>query len=213
MESTHRRRERLISSVRLLAREGYSTLTPKHFAAIAPLSNHGVFEAGAVLVGTHAFEVFVNRLGIRVAAFATEDVDVARPGKLALVRIPKGGLLELLRESGIDFVGVPQLDRESPPRASRRGAIALHVRSTGSGNGGRGGSSSQFRSWELTPWRCPTFGISLLKHNAVPQFRVTARPWYASRCPNASQSTSCLSRACARIARRKARRTCAKQLP
>jgi hypothetical protein len=65
-----------------------------------------VFEAGAVLVGTHAFEVIVNRLGIRVAVFATEDVDIARPGKLALEKAPKGGLLELLRESGIDFVDV-----------------------------------------------------------------------------------------------------------
>jgi len=102
------------ASVRLLAREGYSVLSPKHLAAIAPLATHGVFEAGGVLVGTHAFEVIVNRLGIRVATFATEDIDLARPGKLALARIPKGGLLELLRESGIDFVDVPALNRKDP---------------------------------------------------------------------------------------------------
>lgn len=104
----------LLASVRLLRREGYSVLTPKHFAAIAPLSNHGLFQAGAVLVGTHAFTVIANRLGIRVAVFATEDVDLARPGKLALQRIPEGGLLELLRESGIDFVGVPALNPRDP---------------------------------------------------------------------------------------------------
>jgi hypothetical protein len=94
-------------SVRLLIREGYSALTPKHLAALAPLYKYKIFDAGAVLVGTHAFEVIVNRMGIRVAVFATEDVDVARPNKLAVKRIPKGGLLELLRESGIDFVDVP----------------------------------------------------------------------------------------------------------
>jgi hypothetical protein len=105
----------ILASVRLLSREGYSILGPKHLAAIAPLSNHGVFEAGAVLVGTHAFEVIVNRLGIRVASFATEDVDVARPGKLALAKPAQGGLLELLRESGIDFVDVPALNRRDPP--------------------------------------------------------------------------------------------------
>lgn len=98
----------------LLAREGYSLLPPKHFAAIAPLVNHGVFEAGAVLVGTHAFEVIVNRLGIRAAAFATEDVDLARPGKLALASRAPGGLLAMLRESGIDFVEVPPLDPRQP---------------------------------------------------------------------------------------------------
>lgn len=105
----------LLQSVRLLAREGYATLTPKHLAAIAPLSDHGIFAAGAVLVGTHAFEVIANRLGIRVPAFATEDIDVARPGKLALETPPAGGLLELLRQSGIDFVDVPALDRRDPP--------------------------------------------------------------------------------------------------
>jgi hypothetical protein len=66
-------------------------------------------------VGTHAFEVIVNRLGIRVAAFATEDIDIARPGKLALEGAPKGGLLELLRESGIDFVDVPGFSKGAPP--------------------------------------------------------------------------------------------------
>jgi len=105
----------LLKGIRLLAREGFRVLNPKHLAALAPLSTHRIFEAGAVLVGTHAFEVIVNRLGIRVASFATEDVDIARPGKLALEKPPKGGLVELLRESGIDFVGVPGFKRGAPP--------------------------------------------------------------------------------------------------
>lgn len=104
----------LLKSVRLLAREGYLTLTPRHFAAIAPLANHGLFQAGAILVGTHAFEVIVNRLGIRAEPFATEDVDIARNAKLALQKPLEGGLLELLRRSGIDFVTVPQFDPRHP---------------------------------------------------------------------------------------------------
>lgn len=87
----------VLASVRLLAREGYSTLAPKHFAAIAALSNRGIFAAGAVLIGTHAFEVIANRMGLRAAARATEGVDIARPAKLALDRTPKGALLEMLR--------------------------------------------------------------------------------------------------------------------
>ena len=103
------------SSVRLLAREGYATLGPKPLAALAPLCKHKIFEAGAVLVGTHAFEVVVNRIGIRVAVLATEDVDVARPHKLALGKPPAGGMLGLLRESGIDFVDVPPFTHGAPP--------------------------------------------------------------------------------------------------
>jgi hypothetical protein len=105
----------LQAGIRLLARDGYSMLEPKHLAALVPLARYRVFAAGAVLVGTHAFEVIVNRLGIRVAVLATEDVDIARPGKLALEKLPQGGLLALLRESGIDFVDVPGFTRGAPP--------------------------------------------------------------------------------------------------
>jgi hypothetical protein len=102
------------ASIRLLSREGYALLSPKHLAALVPLADAGVFGAGGVLVGTHAFEVIVNRLGIRAAAFPTEDVDVARPGRLALEDVPAGGLLEMLRLSGVDFVEVPSLERGGP---------------------------------------------------------------------------------------------------
>jgi hypothetical protein len=107
--------QQLQASIRLLAREGFSLLQPKHLAALAPLARHRIFEAGAVLVGTHAFEVIANRLGIRVATFATEDVDIARASKLALEKAPQGGLLALLRESGIDFVDVPGFTKGAPP--------------------------------------------------------------------------------------------------
>jgi len=104
----------VIASIRLLAREGYSTVTPKQFATIASLANHGVFEAGAVLVGTHAFGAIVNRMGIRTAVFQTEDVDVARPARLAFRPGSQADLLTMLRDSGIDFVEVPPLDRKAP---------------------------------------------------------------------------------------------------
>lgn len=105
----------LRASIRLLAREGYALLSPKHLAALAPIADSGVFAGGAVLVGTHAYEVIVNRLGVQSSTFPTEDIDLARPGRLALEGIPAGGLLELLRRSGIDFVEVPGLKRGSPP--------------------------------------------------------------------------------------------------
>ena len=104
----------LVRTVRLLAREGYATLTPKQFATLRPLASHGLFEAGALLVGTHAFGAITNRLGIRTSSFATEDIDIARASKLALAQRPAGGLAGILGESGIDFVEVPALDPREP---------------------------------------------------------------------------------------------------
>jgi len=65
-------------------------------------------------VESHALGVIVNRLGIRAAAFPTEDVDIARPHKLVVADLPEGGLLEIIRESGIDFVEVPPLRPKDP---------------------------------------------------------------------------------------------------
>lgn len=104
----------VIASSRLLAREGYSTLTPKQFATIASLANHGLFKAGVVLIGTHAFGAIVNRMGIRAAVFPTEDIDIASPSRLALPPDGANDLLTMLRDSGIDFVEVPPLDHKKP---------------------------------------------------------------------------------------------------
>ena len=103
-----------IGTVRLLAREGYASMTPRHLATLAPLANHGLFAAGAILIGAHAFEVIVNRLGVRAESFATEDVDIARNARLAMAPLPVGGLLDLLRQSGIDFVAAPPFDPREP---------------------------------------------------------------------------------------------------
>jgi hypothetical protein len=53
-------------------------------------------------------------MGIRAAAYATEDVDVARREALAFERIPEKSFLDMLRDSGINFVEIPQLDNRKP---------------------------------------------------------------------------------------------------
>ena len=104
----------LLPSLRLLGREGFQLLDRRTYALMAALHNHGVFRAGGVLIGSHAYGILLNRLGIRTAAYSTQDVDLARPGKLQIESTAPPSLLEILRESGADLVEVPALDRKKP---------------------------------------------------------------------------------------------------
>lgn len=101
----------LVPTLRLLGREGFAITDPKTLATVATLHNRGLFRAGAVLVGSHAYGVILNRLGARAAAWTTTDIDIARGERLSGGRVD---LLATLRESGIDFVEVPELDRKRP---------------------------------------------------------------------------------------------------
>ena len=63
----------LVPELRLLVREGFQAADPKTYATLASLHLHGVFAAGATLIGSHAFGVLINQMGIRAAAYATEE--------------------------------------------------------------------------------------------------------------------------------------------
>jgi hypothetical protein len=118
----------LVPSLRLLGREGFALVDPKTYATLASLHNHGVFAAGGLLIGSHAYGVLLNRLGARAAAYATEDIDIARSEALAFETMPAQGFLEMLRDSGIEFVEVPKLDHRSPPTSfKQRGRSQFHV--------------------------------------------------------------------------------------
>lgn len=76
---------------------------PKHFKIIKRLSEYGLFRAGVVLIGTHAFVAYGNMLGVRWEdGQKTMDMDFAHAGKnisLALptnIRIDVHGALESL---------------------------------------------------------------------------------------------------------------------
>ena len=103
-----------IKTLRLLGREGFNLADSKTYATVASLHNHALFEAGAVLVGSHAYGMLLNQLGVRASHYATQDVDIARGAKLALQEAPRKSFLEIIRESGIEFVEIPHLDRKKP---------------------------------------------------------------------------------------------------
>lgn len=118
----------LVPSLRLLGREGFNLADPKTYATLASLHNHGVFAAGGVLIGSHAYGVLLNRLGIRATPYATEDIDIARREALAFEAMPEKGFLEMLKDSGIEFIAVPDLDRKKPPTSfKQRGRSRFHV--------------------------------------------------------------------------------------
>lgn len=98
-----------IARVRLLARAGFATVDRKTYSTLASLHNYGLFRAGAVLVGSHAFGALLNALGVKAVPYATEDVDIARREELAISRLP--AFLDMLRATGIEFFEVPPLDR------------------------------------------------------------------------------------------------------
>lgn len=98
-----------IGRVRLLARAAFATVDRKAFFTIASLHNHGLFRAGALLIGSHAYGALLNALGVKAVPYATEDVDIARREPLAIPGIP--GFLEMLRATGIEFFEIPSLKR------------------------------------------------------------------------------------------------------
>lgn len=68
---------------------GCAAAAPKHFRIIKRLAEYGLFRAGAVLAGTHAFLAYGNLLGVRWSeAAATLDVDLAHAGRNVSVALP-----------------------------------------------------------------------------------------------------------------------------
>ena len=118
---------RVVPLIRLLGREGFQLADSRTYAVIAALHNQGLFAGGAILVGSHAYGSLLNLLGIRAAAYVTEDVDIARAGPLALVR-KSMTFVDVLRESGIEFVDVPQLGRRTPATSfKQRGRSTFQI--------------------------------------------------------------------------------------
>jgi hypothetical protein len=68
---------------------GCTAAVPKHFRVIKRLGEYGFFQAGGVLIGTHAFIAFGNVLGVRWSDGAsTLDMDFAHAGRNVSLALP-----------------------------------------------------------------------------------------------------------------------------
>lgn len=89
----------------------------------------GVFDAGAVLVGTHAFGVIGNLLGVRwtSAHLRTQDVDVAAVSLAASVDRSTADAVGALERLKMGFLPVPSLDSRRPSTSFKVRGESLRV--------------------------------------------------------------------------------------
>ncbi len=105
---------RLAASLRAL---GAGQTDAPSAKVIRALADAGIFRAGAVLVGTHAFAAMGNVLGVSWtgAGMRTQDVDLAAPRVLEVAAPGLSTDLPALVDSlEMGFLPVPGLDRNSP---------------------------------------------------------------------------------------------------
>jgi hypothetical protein len=118
LESLRQRIDRAksrIELIRLLANAGCSILDPKTYAVLASLSNAGLFRAGGILVGSHAYGVILADRGIRSAAYRTEDIDLAKGTSLAIAGAPLHLPLKThLQSTDLKFTEVPGMAHNAP---------------------------------------------------------------------------------------------------
>jgi hypothetical protein len=93
---------------------GYQRMDRKPAAVLEVFFNRGLHAAGLALVGSHAYGVLLNELGIIAPGYRTQDIDVARAAALEIA-MPDGLTFErLLSESGLEFVPVPGMPSHRP---------------------------------------------------------------------------------------------------
>lgn len=105
------------SLVAMLTAGGTQTVGPLEAKVLALLERIGVFSIGGVLVGSHAFRLYQNLLGIRwpSPATQTQDIDVAGDNRF-LVGLPNEPihLEQALLASGLGFFPIPALNHHHP---------------------------------------------------------------------------------------------------
>lgn len=119
-----------IERLAALLRAGGAMLTDAPSSrVIRGLADAGVFHAGGVLVGTHAYAVIGNVLGVCWdSALRTQDIDIAAERSLG-VAMPnvQADLSSALERLEMGFLPVPGLDPESPTTSFKVRGQSLRV--------------------------------------------------------------------------------------
>jgi hypothetical protein len=121
------RTERLCAQIRA---GGALTTDNASVQVLAALADAAVFRLGGVLVGTHAFVVLGNLLGVRWegAGLRTEDVDIATERVLAIaVPAIRADVPKVLESLEMGFLPVPGLSPREPSTSFKVRGRALRV--------------------------------------------------------------------------------------
>lgn len=124
-------REELVAALRAAGAACPTTAETKILAALA---DAGLFRAGAVIVGTHAFAILGNALGVRWEGLSlrTGDIDLAQDPSVSVAlagEVPPGDLERLVREpaTGVALWPIPAFDPRSPSTSFRVHGTELRV--------------------------------------------------------------------------------------
>ena len=111
--------------VRVADTLGCTTIVKKHERVLRRLAEYGFFRAGGLLIGTHAFLVYGNMLGVRWGRpELTQDIDFAHAGRALSLALP--GALEVGTGKAIDSLAMGFLPVSG--LAGKSGATFLNPR-------------------------------------------------------------------------------------
>ncbi len=118
----------LISGSSVMRLFGYERVERRTAAVLAAIFNHGLFDAGLTLVGSHAYGILLNEAGITAGGYTTRDVDLARAEPLSIVLRADSDFGSILNASGLRFAPVPGLPSHRGSASFKLpGAEALRV--------------------------------------------------------------------------------------
>ena len=125
-ELEHADIERLSAQLRI---GGAWTMGPRPARVLSAFASAGLFETGAVLVGTHAFGVIGNMLGARWegAHVRTQDLDLAAVAMTAADATVQFDAPSALQRLELGFLPVPALDPRHPSTSFKVRGEALRV--------------------------------------------------------------------------------------
>lgn len=113
MEEAQRESKTREDLVSMLIAGGINTIDPLSGRVLSLVEGAGVFAAGGVLVGSHAFNVYGNLLGYKFPLEASQTADIDLTISIGVTK-ETTDLRTAILESGIGFLEVPALDRKSP---------------------------------------------------------------------------------------------------
>lgn len=118
----------LATDVQFLRKANFAAADNSSALTLGTLFNAGIFSHGGVLVGSHAFGALLNSLGVRLPAnYRTEDIDIGSTGTISVAIPEDRSFLDILRDSGIPFLEVPELDSRKPSTSFKARGQPLKV--------------------------------------------------------------------------------------